>query len=104
MTYGEKKQYLSQYIYIQRDIQGLTSECQRWRDIAERINQQYSPTPGGSGDNTSKVEKSVVAMSDVIAEIEEEMSKAKEKRAEILDVITKHSPKKRYAELLKMKS
>ena len=102
MTYSEKKDYLNRYANLIHKISGLSSEYHRLQDLGERINQQYSAAPGGSG-KEGKVEKAGMGMADITAQISQEIQAATTARDEIINTIITKTARYRHADILTMR-
>ena len=106
MNRDEKIAYLKQYENVYYRIVGLENEIEKWESVAQRINQQYTAAPVGSG-GSSRVENASVQVASAFSEIQLFLrNKAKEPlelRQAIEYTINHKSPKKRYAELLRMR-
>ena len=77
------KEYLRQYVQIEREIGRLLEERQRWVDLATRITPVYSDTPvsGQSGD--WKIPAAVERIAEQEEKIDAKISELVERRAEI---------------------
>lgn len=78
MTSQEKKQYLSQYLYICDEIEDLLRDLEEWYTIAGKVTASYSGTPGGgSSDKLSSVVAKILEIKDSCAERLERMESLK---------------------------
>ena len=74
MTSQEKKQYLSQYLYICDEIEDLLHDLEEWYTIAGKVTASYSGTPGGgSSDKLNSVVAKILEIKDSCAERLERM-------------------------------
>ena len=92
--------YLESYAEAQRDIIDKTDELKEWRCFMEKITPTLSGMPGGSHDNTSKVERGQMQVDSLIRDIERELNKARTTRKEVLECIG-NMPTASYRTLLK---
>ena len=74
-----KKAWLSGYRESMNRIKALSEELQRWKDIAERVNQSLNPAPP-SGGGSDKIGRAAVMIADLQRSIEAEIQEAEEKR------------------------
>ena len=81
-----KKAWLSGYRESMNRIKALSEELQRWKDIAERVNQSLNPAPP-SGAGTDKIRREAVMIADLQRSIVEEICIAERKRAERIKAI-----------------
>ena len=76
MTSQEKKQYLSQYLYICDEIEDLLHDLEEWYTIAGKVTASYSGTPGGgSSDKLNSVVAKILEIKDSCAERLERMER-----------------------------
>lgn len=74
-----KKAWLAEYRESINRIKALLEELQRWKDIAERVNQSLNPAPP-SGGGSDKIGRAAVMIADLQRSIEAEIQEAEEKR------------------------
>lgn len=67
---AEKIKYLSRYIPLSGRINRMLEEQYRWKCLAMKVTQNFSPAPGG-GESGSPIERPM----DKVLEIEEEINK-----------------------------
>ena len=97
MTRNEKIRYLKQYRECMNRIKDCEREKQQWFDIATNLSASTAEIHCQSID--SKVQRGAVEMASLEENICEDIKRANEKRAEILQVIST-APKQRYRILL----
>ncbi len=81
-----KKAWLAEYRESMNKTRSLSEELQRWKDIAERVNQSLNPAPAGGG-GSDKIGRAAVMIADLQRSIEEEICIAERKRAERIKAI-----------------
>lgn len=86
MTNKEKKAYLRGYMDATGTIAALTADRQRWRDIAEKVNQTITAAPGGTGGG-DKIGKSAAEITDIEKQITAEIEAAEQERKSIQAII-----------------
>lgn len=86
MTYEEKKAFLRRYLDTVGTIASLTADKQRWRDIAEKVNQTITAAPGG-GNGGDKIGRSASEIADIEKQIDDEIKAAEQERKRIKAVI-----------------
>jgi hypothetical protein len=102
LTVKEKREFLGEYQRIQNRIVGLTFEIEKWKSIGDKVNSAMDASGVHGGGNSSKVERSAVNTSDILADIQKDVNKAKKQRADIITIINEKSRKMRHRELLTM--
>lgn len=100
MDIKQKRAYLKSYQSLQNRIVGLTNELEKWKTLGEKVNNAMG-TGGGSGNPSSKVEKSAVNATDILKKIQVEINTAEDQRQTVLDAISK-GKKLRQREILRM--
>ena len=76
---NEKKiKYLSRYIPLSRRINRMLEEQYRWKCLAMKVTQNFSPTPGG-GESGSPIERPM----DKVDELERKITQAIDELADI---------------------
>lgn len=86
MTYEEKKAFLHGYLDAVGTIVSLTADKQRWRDIAEKVNQTITAAPGG-GSGGDKIGRSASEIADIEKQIDAEIRAAEQERKRIKAII-----------------
>lgn len=86
MTYEEKKEYLRGYREAMHNIASLTAERQKWRDLSEKITQNITPVPGGSG-SSDKIGEAAAEIADIEQRIVDEIRTAEEQKRNVKAVI-----------------
>lgn len=102
MDLKEKRAYLGEYQKIQNRIAGLTHEIEKWKSIGDKVNSAMDASGIHSGGNNSKVERSAINTSDILADIQKDVNRAKKQRDDIITIINEKSRKMRHRELLTM--
>lgn len=75
---AEKIKYLSRYIPLSRRINRMLEEQYRWKCLAMKVTQNFSPAPGG-GESGSPIERPM----DKVDELERKITQAIDELADI---------------------
>ena len=100
MNYKQKLEYLYGYKNKVAQIAIFIEEHERWMAIGAKVNQAFNSEPSsGSGDGSSRVERSAMEL----ARIDKEIENAIADRDAILHTIRTRSRNKRYVLLLELR-
>lgn len=100
MTYKEKKEFLSGYLWAQGDIIGAKKEIEFWESVGMRMNSSLELVPVNMSGGRSKVENAAVKVVSIIEGIQKEMEDAETRKAAILEVINTKTKYRRQRNLL----
>ena len=76
----QKIRYLSRYRRLNQRIDRLLEEQYRWKCLAMKVTQNFSPTPGG-GESGSPIERPMDKVLEIDAEINREIREVRKKLA-----------------------
>ena len=79
---AEKIKYLSRYIPLSGRINRMLEEQYRWKCLAMKVTQNFSPTPGG-GESGSPIERPMDKVLEIDEEINREIDELQTVRQEI---------------------
>lgn len=85
---AEKIKYLSRYIPLSGRINRMLEEQYRWKCLAMKVTQNFSPAPGG-GESGSPIERPMDKVDELERKITQAIDEFADIRAEIEDVLGK---------------
>ncbi|MBO7275258.1 MAG: hypothetical protein J6V15_02675 [Clostridia bacterium] len=83
MTRDEKKEYLRRYMRINREIDRLLAEKERWKDLALKVTPTYSDMPKGSHSGADRVQNAIEKIDEIERMIDEKIDTLVDLRKEI---------------------
>lgn len=83
---AEKIKYLSRYIPLSGRINRMLEEQYRWKCLAMKVTQNFSPAPGG-GESGSPIERPMDKVDELGRKITQAIDELADIRAEIEDVL-----------------
>ncbi len=86
MTNQEKKEYLSQYCVLAKEVERLSEEINRWQSFAEKITLTYSAQPKGTN-TADKIQTAVEKIDCLMRQMANVMVEQAELRSEIYKAV-----------------
>lgn len=101
-SYREKINYLNQYFYATKSLEGRYEELARWQDLGTKLSSVSDGMPHAHDNSSSKVENAVIGLADLEQTIREEIKGLEIIREEVYDVINS-MPNYRHRMILSMR-
>lgn len=89
MTRDEKKEYLRRYMRINREIDRLLAEKERWKDLALKVTPTYSDMPKGSHSGADRVQNAIEKIDEIERMIDEKIDTLVDLRKEIETILNR---------------
>ena len=83
MTEQDKKQYLEQYRFLNREIDWNTEKLAEWKSFAQRVTASYQPTLSGSRNHLDRIQHSYDKIEALSNKINRQIDELIELRADI---------------------